>query len=369
MRPTIVFFLLTVTLAAAFPVTQKRETLDIYAVDVEGGKATLVVSPSGESMLIDTGHIGEGAARDAERIEAAIQDAGLQQIDHLVTTHWHRDHVGAMALLAKNIPLREFIDHGPNVQPDPPIDTFLQAYPQIYAGSTHTIVKPGDKISIAGLDVVVVSSAGETITSPLPGGGAANSYCAHFEKQSVDKTENSQSIGLLISFGQFRVLDLADLSGNKEFDLMCPNNPFGSVDLFMVSHHGQPGSNFKVLVHAIEPRVAIMNNGTMKGGQASIMETLHSAPGLEDLWQLHFSLLSGQEYTSPGMFIANRVDKLQPLVPVAAMPTPSNDDPLPPAAIHNGPANWIKVSAQPSGGFVVSNSRNGFSKNYPPRSR
>src|SRR5262249_9171676 len=150
--------------------------LEIYAVDVEGGKATLVVSPDGESLLIDTGNIGEGAERDTKRIMAAIEDAGLRQIDHLITTHWHRDHIGGMTLLAGRIPIREFIDHGPNVQPDPKVDALLQSYPWLYAKSKHTVVKPGDRISIAGLDVVVVTSGGAAISTPLHGAGQANPY-------------------------------------------------------------------------------------------------------------------------------------------------------------------------------------------------
>ena len=153
---------------------------------------------------------------------------------------------------------------------------------------------------------------------------------------------------------------------NKEFELMCPNNPIGSVDLFVVSHHGQPSSNAQVLVHAIEPRVAIMNNGTRKGGQPEAMRVIHSAPGLEDLWQLHFSLLSGQEYTVPGIFIANPVDEPQRTMPVAALTSGRGSD-VPPPPAHDGTAFWIKVSAERDGSFTVTNRRNGFSKTYRAR--
>src|SRR5262249_47568274 len=155
---------------------------DIYIVDVEGGNATLLVSPSHESLLIDTGNSGAAAARDAGRIMDAIHDAGVQRIDHLITTHWHGDHFGGLAELASRIPIREFIDHGPNAQPGEAADAFLQkTYPQLYANAKHTVVKAGDKISIAGLDVRVVTSAGETIRSPLPGAGKPNPYCANFK--------------------------------------------------------------------------------------------------------------------------------------------------------------------------------------------
>ena len=181
-------------------------------------------------------------------------------------------------------------------------------YPALYAKATHTVAKPGDKIAVAGLDWRIVTSAGETLKTPLPGGGKANPYCASFKPQEVDKSENAQSVGSVITFGKFRVAHLGDVTWNKEFDLMCPNNPIGTVDLFVVSHHGQAISNSEVLVHALAPRVGIINNGTRKGGQPDAMRILHSSPGLEDLWQLHFSQLSGQEYTVPGMFIANSTD-------------------------------------------------------------
>jgi beta-lactamase superfamily II metal-dependent hydrolase len=343
------------------------KTMDIYVVDVEGGKATLFVSPTGESLLIDTGNI-TGAARDAGRIMAVIKDAGLEKIDHLITTHWHLDHFGAMPLIAARVPIGEFIDHGANVQPDPQADAFLQqTYPGLIAGSKHTVVKPGDKIPVAGLDVRVVASAGSVLHTALPGRGRPNPYCTEAHRPTADTGENAQSIGVHIAFGRFTVVDLGDLSDDKEFDLMCPDNPFGSVDLFMVSHHGQPRSNSDVLVHAIEARVAIMNDGPSKGGEPEVMKVLYTAPGLEDLWQLHFSQLSGQEYTVPGIFIANVLDIPQQLVRVAPLPLAGKGNGMSPAPVHNGAAYWIKVSAQPDGSFVVWNARNGFEKVYRSR--
>ena len=343
MRMTVACLLLLLLLTVGVsPAPRTRDALEIYVIDVEGGKSTLVVSPSGESMLIDTGNIGDGAQRDADRIMAAVADAGLQRIDHLVTTHWHRDHVGAMASIANRIPIQEFIDHGPNVQPDPPIDTFLRrTYPGLYHRSTHIVVRAGDTIPIAGLDVRVVTSAGATIQAPLPGAGDPNSLCTGVRPPAADKTENGQSIGLHLVFGRFRVLDLGDVTINQEFALMCPDNRIGAVDLFMVSHHGLPSSNSKVLVHALNARVAIMNNGIHRGGEPQVMEVLHSAPGLQDLWQLHASQLTGQDYAVPGVFIANLE-----------------------APIHNGPAHSLKVSALSDGSFSVTNTRNGFTKLY-----
>src|SRR2546422_2163945 len=191
------------------------KTLDIYVVDVEGGNATLFVTPSGESLLIDTGNGGAAAARDAGRIMAAMKDAGVQQIDHLITTHWHGDHFGGMAELASKVTIREFIDHGPNVQPGAAADDFLQkTYPLLYAKSKHTVVKPGDKISMTGLDVRVVTSAGETIKTPLPGAGKPNPYCANY-KSGDNNAEDPQSVGVHVTFGKFRTVHLGDLTKNK----------------------------------------------------------------------------------------------------------------------------------------------------------
>jgi competence protein ComEC len=368
MRRTFCF--LVVVLTAAMALAQNRgKALDIYLIDVEGGNATLFVTPTGENMLIDTGNGGAGAVRDAERIMEAVKDAGLKQIDHLVTTHWHGDHFGGMTEFAKRVPIRHFIDHGPNVQPNPNVDAFLQKdYPALYSKAKHTVVKPGDRIPVGGgLNVHVVASAGQTVQTPVPGAGGQNPYCAAHKPIDPDPTENAQSVASVITYGRFRTVHLGDLTWNKEGELMCPTNRVGPIDLFVVTHHGQPVSNAPVFVHAIQPRVAIMNNGTRKGGQPAAMQVLHSAPGLEDLWQIHFSLLSGQEYTAPGMFIANVFDEQQPTMPIAAMTPPPGGPGAPPPPAHNGPAYWIKVSAMEDGSFTVFNQRNGFTKRYGSR--
>lgn len=343
----------------------QRNTLDIYVVDVEGGNATLFVAPSGESVLIDTGNGGNSAERDAGRILAAAQDAGLTQIDHLVTTHWHFDHFGSMETLAGRIPVKDYVDHGPNVEARPGGNPFFdEVYPRLYGAATHTVVKPGDRLPISGLDWNIVAAGGEHITTALAGGGAANPHCADYQPMAPDPGENAQSVGSVLTFGEFRVSHLGDLTWNKEFELMCPNNPIGTVDLSIVSHHGLAISNSPQLVHALQPRVMVMNNGTRKGGQPDAMRVLYSSPGLEDLWQLHFSQLAGQEYTVPGLFIANTIDEpltAMPVEPVVA-PAPGPGSPPPPA--HNGPAYWIRISASADGSFTVTNQRNGFSKHY-----
>ena len=336
---------------AALMSAPSPQTLNIYVVDVEGGNATLFVGPSKDSVLIDTGNVGPAAARDADRIAAAANDAGITQIDTLITTHWHADHYGGMAEVAKRLPIRQFVDHGPNVQPAAAVDEFLQqSYPTLYATARHTVAKPGDRITLSGAEWRIVNSAGHSIATALPGGGKPNPYCANFKPhtvnpvsgQPVGNTEDEQSVGSHITFGRFRALHLGDFTWNKEFDLMCPANRLGTVDLFMVSRHGQPSSNSQVLVHAVQPRVAIINNGARKGGQGDTMQVLYSSPRLENVWQIHYSLLGGREYAVPGIFIANQQEDAQ----------------------HDGPASWIKVSARTDGTFTVANSRNGFMRSY-----
>lgn len=370
MKPSALLIAVALLSSSAFPALgQPRSTLDIYVVDVEGGNATLFVTPSGESVLIDTGNVAPDAAeRDASRIVAAARDAGLTAIDHLITTHWHNDHFGGMRALAAQMPIGNFIDHGPNTQARDIVDDFLaNHYPALIANASHTIVRPGDVLDIAGLDWNIVTARGEAIAEALPGAGQENPYCVDFVPQEDDPTENARSVGSVIRFGEFSVAHLGDLTWNKEFDLMCPVNRIGTIDLFIVSHHGQPSSNSEVLVHAIRPQVGIMNNGTRKGGQPEAMKILYAAPGLEDIWQIHFSQLSGQEYTQPGMFIANLLDEpltSMPIEPITA-PPPGPNRPDPPR--HNGAAHWIKVSGERDGSFSVTNQRNGFTKFYNSR--
>jgi beta-lactamase superfamily II metal-dependent hydrolase len=342
-------------LCLAYPAAQPRagKTLDIYILDVEGGNATLFVTPSGESVLIDTGNGGPAASRDADRIMAATRDAGITQIDALITTHWHGDHMGAMAELASRMPIRHYLDHGSNVQPAPAVDEFLKnTYSALIAKAKHTVLKAGDTLPVKGLEWRVVTAGREAIAKPLPGAGSPNPHCAGFKPhtvnpvsgQPVGNTEDEHSVGSHVTFGQFRALYLADFPWNKEFELMCPANRLGTVDFLLVSRHGQHSSNSEALVHAIRPRVGAINNGIRKGGQPETMRVLHSSPGLEDLWQTHIAQLSGPEHGIPGLFIANLVDDPQ-----------------------HSPASWIRVSARADGTFSVTNSRNGFTKTYARR--
>jgi len=340
---------------------QQRTTLDIYVTDVEGGNGTLFVTPAGESVLIDTGN-ANGAVRDTGRIMDAIKDAGLTQIDHLILTHYHGDHFGGMAELARQIPIKEFIDHGRNVQEGVGADWERDVYPKLYANAKHTVVKPGDRIQLTGVDWRIVASAGE-VTQPLPGAGQPNPACANF--QGVDNNaEDPMSVASYITFGKFRTAHIGDLTRNMEFKLMCPNTTLPPVDVFLGLHHGQGSSNSPVMVHALHPRVGIMNNGTRKGGEPFAMMSLNTSPGFEDLWQIHFSQLSGQEYTQPGMFIANLLDEPSTEMPIQPISAPQPGPNTPPAPAHNGKAYWIKVQARTDGSFTVINQRNGFTKTY-----
>lgn len=364
MRATLWFLLAAVVTASNAGAQTRSNALNIYVIDVEGGNAVLFISASGESVLVDTGNGGDGAVRDAGRIMAAAHDAGIHQIDHVIITHYHNDHIGGLSELASRIPIKEFIDHGANVQPSPNIDPVLQRYAELYGKAKHTVAKPGDKIPVAGLDWRIVAAGGEVIKTPLTGAGKPNPYCAGFKAADVPRTEDDESVGSFITFGKFRTVILGDLTLNRQFDLMCPNSRLGPVDLDLLARHGN--LNSELLLYPLHPRAAIMNNGTRKGGQPEAMKVFFGSPGLADVWQMHFSLLSGQEYTTPGMFIANLTDEPQTAMPVAPLAPPPQGQAAQPAPQHNGTAYYFKVSAQQDGTFTVTNTRNGFSKTYKP---
>jgi competence protein ComEC len=360
----------TIALTGALSAQRGAATkpLQIYVVDTEGGKAALWVSPSGQSLLIDSGNPG---ARDLDRIMAAVTDAGLKQIDYLLSTHYHVDHIGGMQELAKRIPIGHFIDHGPSIEEREQVQGFQAAYAELYGKAKHTVVKPGDKVPIVGLDWRIVTAGGNVLKTPLTGGGKPNPACAGVApKQVSGPDENAQSVGSVITFGQFRAIDLGDLLWNKEIELVCPNNPVGTVDVYFVTHHGLDQSGSPALVHGVQPRVAIMQNGTRKGAGTDAMPTMRSSPGLEDIWQLHWSYNAGIEQNSAGVFIAN-VDDSATIANVLTAPPPAGAPGggrgAAAAAAAHTPAYWIKVTVQPDGTFTVTNSRNGFSKTYVKR--
>jgi beta-lactamase superfamily II metal-dependent hydrolase len=314
--------LAAVALLVSAPVAQTKtakpaKTLDIYALDVEGGKATLFITPAGESVLIDSAN---PVARDTDRIMAVLAEAGVKEIDYLISTHYHVDHIGGLQELAKRIPIKHYIDHGPSVEEREQVAGFQAAYAELWAKAKHTVAKPGDKLPVTGVDWRIVTSAGAAIKTALPGGGKPNPACASFEKKNDSPTDdNGQSVGSLITFGKFRMIDLGDLLWNKEYDFMCPNNLVGTVDLYLASHHGLDQSGSPALVHGLQPRVAIQQNGTRKGGTVQTAKTLYSSPGFEDMWQAHWAYNAGIEYNPAGLFIANVDD---PAVIAAVLTAP-----------------------------------------------
>jgi competence protein ComEC len=369
---------LAVLALAMVGAAQSSKTLDIYIADTEGGKAALYVSPSGETLMIDSGNPG---GRDTDRIMTMLADAGVKRIDHLVSTHYHVDHVGGMPELAKRVPIGHYVDHGPNVEQREQAQNFSATYPELYGKAKHTVVKPGDRVPVAGFEFRIVTAAAEALKKPLPGGGQPNPLCAQFQKKEdpTSPDENANSVGAVITFGQFRAIDLGDLLWNKEFELMCPNNQVGTVDVYMVTHHGLDRSGPEVLVHGVRPRVAVMQNGTRKGGSVQAYQIMRSSPGLEDIWQLHWSYIGGIEHNPPGVFIAN-VDEPAVIANVLTSPPgqraggpaagggggqPAGQGAATPAA--HSPAYYIKISARDDGSFTVTNTRNGFTKTYPRR--
>jgi len=314
--------------------------LQIYFVDVEGGQATLFVTPAGQSLLVDTGWPDNGG-RDADRIVAAAKQAGISKIDYLLLTHYHVDHAGGVPQLAARMPIGTFIDHGENRQmTDGPTVLAWQGYQQLLATRKYQriTVKPGDTLPVQGMQATVVSADGALIADPLEGAGQDNPACKSAESFPPDQTENARSLGMLIRFGNLKILDLGDLTRDKELQLMCPANKLGHVDIFVVSHHGWYQSNSPALVHAIAPRVAIMDNGAKKGGSPSVWDTIEASPHLENLWQLHFSDEGGTAHNVAAEFIAN----------------PDGPD----------AGNYLELAAQPNGSFDVFNSRTQKTKRY-----
>jgi beta-lactamase superfamily II metal-dependent hydrolase len=313
--------------------------LIIYAIDVEGGQSTLLVdTATGASLLVDTGWPGNNG-RDASRIQAAMADAGIARIDHLLITHFHVDHVGGVPELVKRVPIGEFLDHGPNREDSDITRHDYAAYLKAIEGKPHRIVHPGDTIDIPGLTAIVLTADGEHIAA-VPGvKPAPNPYCAAEPHWDLDDTENPRSAGVLIRFGKFRFLDLGDLTKAKEIPLVCPENLIGAVDLYLVDHHGMNLSNSRAFVDAIHPRAAIMDNGAHKAGSPEAWQTVHDSPGLEDLWMLHTAEGSDAAHDSPEAQIANL----------------------------KGGADgfWIKVVAVPDGSFSVTNARTGQTREYP----
>ena len=326
--------------------------LEVYLIDVEGGKSVLLISPDGQTMLIDAGWpASPNRKASVDAIVAVAEAAGVKQIDDLVISHFDTDHLGDIPQLVTKLPVRHVFDHG-EFKSNPTIDdakykSMIQgeraAFPCIRGAAEENRSHSGQtrrENSFKGVEVQVLSAAGKTITKPVAGGGGPNPECAKYPQQPrIERdVEDNLSVGLLFTLGKFRMLDLADLEAYVTRSLVCPDNLIGNVDVYNVNVHGQFKGIAPELVNAIHAKVMLMGNGSHKGGDPQSWPILHAAPGLEDIWQAHFTIAGGALANAPENMIAN-VD-----------------------ADQHG--NWIKVEADPDGSFTVTNSRNHFSKTY-----
>jgi competence protein ComEC len=343
-KGTVVLLALFAGLLAGLPAWAAKRDLQVYFIDVEGGQSTLFVTPTGESLLIDTGW-PDNDGRDADRILAATKSAGISKIDYVLLTHYHDDHSGGIPQLVEKVPVGTFIDHGANIDTKPggPTEGIYAAYQKVLATGKykHMVAHPGDVLPITGMKVTVISSDGNVIDHPLPGGGETNQYCSAPETKPTDRSENSHSLGVFINFGKLKILDLGDLTWDKEMLFMCPVNRLGSVDILVVSHHGLNASSSHALVYGIHPRVAIMNNGATKGGAPQIIEEILKSPGLETLWQVHYAEKADAEHNTAAEYIAN----------------PKGAD----------PGNYFVLTASPKGSFTIYNSGTKQTKDYAAR--
>ncbi|MEO8049091.1 MAG: MBL fold metallo-hydrolase [Acidobacteriota bacterium] len=317
------------------------QNLEIYFIDVEGGKSVLLVSPSGQSMLFDAGWPAtNNRLASNERIVEAVEAAGLRRIDFLVISHFDLDHLGDVPLLAAKVPIEHIFDHGEYLTTNPQAAARFAAYAALRDKIGHTVLHVGDKIPIRGVNVRVLAAGGQLIKKPLAGAGARNTLCDTYKQQDVLATdfEDNQSIGLLITEGKFRMLDLADLEAHYSHDLVCPRNLIGAVDVYNVNVHGQFKGIAPEVVGALHAPVIVQANGARKGADAQSWPVLRAAPGLQDIWQLHYSLNAGKEENPPDNFIANL----------------EGSDAF----------KWIHLSVAKNGTFTVINTRNGFSKRY-----
>jgi competence protein ComEC len=309
--------------------------LQIHWIDTEGGAATLIVMPDGQTVLVDSGWAGD---RDPNRIVNVLKnEARSQQLDYLVTTHYHGDHAGGAPTLAGLFPIKRFVDHGDTVEPGALYNNYLAAT----SSGTRTIVKPGDKLTFGDVELTIVTAAGQVVDPPLPG-SMPNPACAGATmKADVAGAENPMSVGFVLRYGKFDFVDLGDLTWNAEQKLMCPTNRIGAADIYQVNHHGLDLSSSPQLVHGLAPSVAVMNNGATKGGAPATFDVLRSSPGLLAIWSLHRVTANDAQHNAEEALTAN-------------IATPDA-------------AHGIKAVVLSDGTFTLTNGRNGTSRTYMSR--
>ncbi|MDX2033850.1 MAG: MBL fold metallo-hydrolase [Blastocatellia bacterium] len=338
--------LISVTTLGAWNAPQGRTTLDLLYVDVEGGAATLIVTPAGESILVDAGWPGFDG-RDAGRIQAAMKKAGITEIDHLIVTHYHTDHYGGVPELARRVKINHFYDHGPmpSLEEDRDFAAKYSAY-QAASGGKSIQLRAGSAIKLRqapGTPPVYLQCLAAR-TEPIPSkqmAGVPNKECAAAKPMADDPSDNARSIVFVLRYGAFDFLDSGDLTWNIEQKLVCPQNLIGAIDLYQVAHHGMNISNNPVLLRTISPTVAIMNNGPRKGGHPDAVKWLRELPSLKDLWAVHRNVATSPEQNAAEELIANPDDK-------------------------SDAAHLLRVSVDAGKRqFTVTNDRNGKSGTYP----
>jgi competence protein ComEC len=331
------------------------DALLIESIDVEGGAATLYITPERQSLLIDTGWPAGIGAKDpdsVQRIIAAARKHGLAKLDYLLITHYHVDHVGSTVELLSQFPVGTVLDHGPSRETPPPNAppaaaafqpaTLYPKYLEAIRGHEHRELKAGDTLNIGSMRVTVVTSDGATIPRPLPGAGNTIAECDSMKPMDENGgEENARSVGVILTFGRARVAALGDLTWNVEKALVCPRDKVGPVDLVIVSHHGARISNSPALLRALSPRVAIVNNGARKGGDAESYDTVSASSRVKRVWQLHFAERAGAEHNTAEAYIAN--------------PTAADDK-----------RASLEAMVTKEGAITVTNGRTGFKEAYPP---